>query len=258
MIHQNFPQVKLIENRDNLGFARANNQALKSVKNSKYVLFLNSDGVIKNDALQELVEFLEKNPDVGIVGPALRLPTGKLQKGGVGGYFPSLFTGFNYFFFLSILFPKLFKGIYIHQDPYVKDKKEIEVDWIAGTCLMTRLETINRIGGLDESIFMYTEDMEWSEKVKKDGWKNFYLPQVEVIHYLWGSQKKISGKGINALIQYVQRKYGICNSVIFKLIAFLGLGLRFMFYSILFLLSGNQEYREKSRRMYTFTLSTLD
>ncbi len=257
MIHQRFPQVRLIENRHNFGFAKANNQAIQLIRNSKYVLFLNSDVVIKKNAVQKLIIFLEKYSEAGIVGPALRLPDGKLQKGGVGGYFPSLLTAFNYFFFLSIFFPKIFKGIYIQQDAFKKSEKEVDLDWIAGTCLMTRFEIINSVGGLDESIFMYTEDMEWSERVKKAGWRNFYLSSAEVIHYLWGSQKKVSGKGINALIQYISRKHGICASIAFRFIAFAGLGMRFLFYVLLFLFGGGQRYREKSRQMFAFALSTL-
>jgi len=257
MVRQNFPQVKLIENKENLGFAKANNQAIKLIKNCTYVLLLNSDVVIKNEIIQKLMEFLEKNPNAGVVGPALRMPDGKLQKGGVAGYFPSLLTGFNYFFFLSILFSNVFKGIYINQSPYVKKKKVTEVDWIAGTCLMTRLEIIKKVGKLDESIFMYTEEIEWCKRVKNKGWKNFYLPHAEVTHHLWGSQKGISGKGIKALLQYVLYNHGIAISVIFRLITFLGLWIRFIIYSLYFIFSGNQKYRNKSRQMYIFALNAL-
>jgi hypothetical protein len=218
---------------------------------------LNSDVAIKDDAIQRMIEFLEINSDIGVVGPALRLPNGKLQKGGVGGYFPSLLTGFNYFFFLSFLFPKIFKGVYITQRPFVKNRKEIEVDWIAGTCLMTRLEIIKKVGGLDESIFIYTEDIEWNERIKKAGWRIFYLPYIEVIHHLYGSQKQISYRGIQALVHYILRKYGFFRSSIFRVFVFSGLLLRFFIYFMLFLFSGAPEYREKSYKMFIFSKGAL-
>lgn len=256
MIEENFPNVILIKNRENVGFAKANNQALKLINESKYVLLLNSDAFLQNGSLQELSEFMEKNHKAGCVGPSLRLPDGEYQI--IGGFIPSIKTAFNYFFFLSFLFPLTFKGLFITQDRIKKNKKPIETGWIAGACMLVRKNVIDQVGGLDESYFMYAEDAEWCERIKKGGWKIYHLPFVEVIHHQGASSNDTTSiHWLKAMIQYMKIKYGVRKMLLFRLIAACGLGIRFIFYTLFFITTINQKYRKKSRQMLVFTFGAL-
>ena len=255
MIKKKFPAVFLIENKKNVGFAKANNQALKFIENRKYVLLLNSDTVLLNKTLQKMMEFMDRNPKAGIAAPALRLPDGKFQI--VGASKPSLISAFNYFLFLYVLSPKLFKGLFIDQQRLQKIGNPIKIDWVAGTCMLVRKEVIDKAGGLDESYFMYAEDMEWCERIKKIGWDIYYLPYIEIIHHHGASSKTVSDQWIKSLILYMKRKNGMIKSILFRLIAAAGFGLRFFFYFLRFTFTLNKDWMKKAHQMFIFFKGAL-
>lgn len=260
MVKGEFPDIALIENENNLGFAKANNQAFKLVRRDHYVLLINTDIIFKKDSVRKMIDFLSSHSEVGAVGPALRLPNGQLQTG-AAGFGPSIRTAFNYFFFLSLLWPRIFKGLFINQKKYIKWKAATNVDWVAGACMLVRSEVIHKIGGLDESYFMYAEDAEWCERIKRNGWKVFYLPNVEVIHHHGASgaldTNKSSAQWLRALIKYVQTRYGFRKTFAFRLIAILGLWFRFIFYFLFFISTGYYVYWKKSQKMFIFIMGAL-
>ena len=179
MIKEEFPQVRLIENKDNLGFARANNQAIKR-SSGKYELLLNSDTLVLENALEIMVDFMERNPQVGMCGCRLLNEDGSVQPS--GGRFPDLFTAFLHMTKLNYLYPgnrfsRRFMGAGLDGD-------EAEgVDWVTGACLLVRRQAMEEIGLLDERFFMYCEDVDWCWRMKDAGWKVCYLPRAEVVHY---------------------------------------------------------------------------
>ena len=255
MIKKRFPNVILVENKKNVGFAKANNQAFELIKQGSYVLMLNSDTLLIKDTLQKMVDFMGENPEAGAVAPALRFPVGKFQTG--GGFSPSLKTAFNYFLFLSTIFPGIFKGLFISQRKLKRMMDPMEVDWVGGTCMLVKKEVIDKTGGLDESYFMYAEDMEWCERIKKFGWRIYYLPYLEIIHYHGASSNTISNRWIKSLIFYMKTKKGYIQSIIFRLIMALGLASRSIFYFSAYIITQKKTWLTKTSQMFIYFKGTL-
>ncbi|MBC7236933.1 MAG: glycosyltransferase family 2 protein [Chloroflexi bacterium] len=175
LIAHDFPQIRLLQNHTNVGFARANNQGIGALgeRNApQYVLLLNSDTVAKSGSLRELVRFMEEHPDVGIVGPRLVRPNGKPQPYGFG-HDPSLV------YLINRGIKALLLKRYLHD--WSTDQVQ-RVDWVSGACLLIRREALSQIGPLDEGFFMYFEDNDWCLRVRQAGWHVIYYPKVEVVH----------------------------------------------------------------------------
>ena len=226
MVEEEFPQARLIRNTENLGFAKANNQAMKEAS-ADVVCLVNSDTLLEGDCLSEMLDFMKARPSAVACAPALRLPDGNLQTGACG-FDVGLATAFNYFFFLTKLFPNRFRGIYLDQKPFVKAGKPVEVDWLSGACLMVRKAAVDATGGLDESFFMYAEDLEWCSRLRQVG-EIYYLPNLEIIHYHGASSKveaAISTKWLDAMNKHVRTKYSRRESSLFSLIAASGFMMR--------------------------------
>ena len=178
MVKEKFPAVKLIENRENLGFARANNQAIGK-SSGKYVLLLNSDVIILNKALEKTITFLENHPDAGAVGCKLLNQDGTLQHScyNFGSLTRSVISslGLDRTIFRNISkFQSLLKN-------WSHDKVR-EVDYVRGAFLMLRKKSIEDVGLLDERFFMYAEEADVCYRLKKAGWKVYFFPGAEVIH----------------------------------------------------------------------------
>lgn len=179
--------LKLIKNRQNKGFGPGNNQGIK-VSKGEFVLLLNTDTVIHDNTLSEMVAFTRKNKRVGVATCALKNPDGSLQ--GTGGYFPNLFRVFAWMFFLDDipLLDTLIKPFHpVHgQSPFYKGtgqfRRRREQDWVTGAFLLTRKEVIDEIGPFDEDYFMYTEEVDFCFRVKEKGWKVWYLPDWSITH----------------------------------------------------------------------------
>lgn len=188
MVRKCFPQVRLIENKTNVGFAAANN-LMFSQCSADFVLLLNSDTIVLGNALQILVEFMRANPTAGAVGPRLLHPRLQLRVLGCG-YQPTLWHEFNHQFGLSQLFPhsSLFRGIHLFTN--LHDDRVREVEWISGACLLVRKSVIEQIGGLNERWFMYAEDMEWCRRMIAAGWTLYSVPHAIVEHHLSASTKQ--------------------------------------------------------------------
>ena len=188
MIRESFPQVHLLQNNHNVGFAAANNQAFAKCS-SEFELLLNSDTIVVGNALQTLVNFIRAHPDAGAIGPRLLHPRLQLRVLGCG-YQPTLWNEFNHQFGLSQLFPysTLFRGVHLFTK--IHDDRVREVEWISGACLLVRKSVIQDIGGLDERFFMYAEDMEWCRRMIQAGYKLYSVPEAVVEHHLSASTKK--------------------------------------------------------------------
>jgi N-acetylglucosaminyl-diphospho-decaprenol L-rhamnosyltransferase len=179
MVRREFPQVRLIENADNVGFARANNQAM-AISQGRCLLLLNSDAVLHPGALQAMCRFMDQHLEAGIVGAKLLNPDGSFQASYMD--FPTILGE-------VLLLTKLFRLLRPPCFPShsAAESQEVsEADWVSGACLMIRREALEQVGGLDEDYFMYSEEVDWCWRVKQAGWKVFYLPEAKVLH--WGGQ----------------------------------------------------------------------
>ena len=179
-IESNFPWVNLIANRENVGFARANNQGL-NIARGKYLLVINPDTVVGEDTLKTLINYMDSHPEIGAVGPKLIDKEGRFELGSRRG-FPTPFTAFSKITGLASLFPqsRLFAKYNL---TYLDPDTACEIDSLSGCFMLVRKEIFEKIGGFDEGFFLYGEDLDWCYRIKKAGWKIYYLPQVEVIHY---------------------------------------------------------------------------
>ncbi|MDI9576170.1 MAG: glycosyltransferase [Bacteroidota bacterium] len=206
MIKQKFPQVTLIANNENLGFSKANNQALNIAK-GKYVLLLNPDTIVERDTFTKTIAFMEQHPDAGALG--VKLVNGKGQylpesKRGI----PTPWVSFCKMSGLIKLFPhsKTFAKYYMgHLDP--DEINEIEI--LSGAFMLIRKEVLDEIGYLDETFFMYGEDIDLSYRILQAGYKNYYYPHTRIIHYKGESTKKGSINYIynfyNAMLIFTQK-----------------------------------------------------
>jgi len=172
-------QIKVILNNKNLGFAKANNQAIK-ISKGELVLFLNPDTEIRGGTLQKMVDFMKKNPSCGIAGCQLRGVNGKIQSSVRS--FPTLISQVLIFLKLPYLFPNLpaFKKYFLYSFDY---QKEQEVDQVMGAFLLTRREVIEEVGAFDENFYIWFEEVDFCFRVKKASWKVIYTPGSQILHY---------------------------------------------------------------------------
>jgi len=180
MVREKFPDVRLIENERNEGFIRANNKGIMASKGT-YILSLNNDTFVLPGALENLVNFMDCHPEAGGCGAKVLNGDGSIQHQCKRG-FPTLSSAFFYFLHLHQLFPKskLF-GRYLMT--YLDPEKISEVDSVSGSCLMVKRAVIKDVGIMDEDYTMYGDDLDWCYRIKKAGWKVYYVPDAEIIHY---------------------------------------------------------------------------
>ena len=180
MIKECFSKVNLIENGTNIGFAKANNMALSRSK-ADYFLLLNPDTVVHDNAIEKVVKFVDRSPEVGIVGCRVLNEDGTLQLA-CRRSIPTPHVAFFRLSGLSRLFPNS-KVMAKYNLTYLNPNEANEIDAVSGAFLMIRREVVDSIGKLDERFFMYGEDMDLCLRTKKAGWKVMYYPDAKIIHY---------------------------------------------------------------------------
>jgi len=177
-------RVTLIANSRNIGFGSAHNQALK-IAVGRYAMLLNPDcRILEGDDLRVMVDFMDENDDVGILGPKIVNPDGSIQFS--ARRFPTMFAAVFRHTLLGRLFPKnRFVRAYLMLD-WAHDRTA-DVDWVSGAALMARRETVRSVGLLDERFFMYCEDVDWCRRAHADGWRVVYYPEACVSHRIGAS-----------------------------------------------------------------------
>lgn len=187
IVKSKFQEVKLIENKENVGFAVANNQAIKQ-SIGKYILLLNPDTIVEEDTFNKCIQFMEDRPDAGAVGVKMIDGSGRFLPESKRG-FPSPMVAFYKTFGFSKIFPnsKLFNKYHLG---YLDENKTWEIDVLAGAFMFMRKAALDKVGLLDESFFMYGEDIDLSYRIQKGEYKNYYYPGTTIIHYKGESTKK--------------------------------------------------------------------
>lgn len=187
MVKECFPDVRLISNMQNTGYARAANQGIRSTA-GKYIIVSNADIQTFDNAVEELVLYLETHREVGVIGPKVYDdPQRKIVQCSCRS-FPSIQTAlFNRYSILTRLFPhNRWSNQYLmfnwdHNEP-------CEVDWVSGCFFIARRDVVSGIGFFDEKFFMYNEDVDLCYRIKKAGWKVLYLPYAEIVHKIGASR----------------------------------------------------------------------
>ena len=191
-------KLKVIENKENLGFSKGNNIGIRKAR-GEYIMLLNSDTIVKEGAIATLVNYLDLHPEVDIVGPKLINVDGSPQAN--CGRFPTLPV------VATMLFKEHFGGSdFVRCSP----QQSCFVDWLMGAAFVARKEVFDKIGGLDENIFMYMEEVEWFYRAAQAGFKTYFLKEAEIVHLGRGSSKSgRSGPILNIYrgIIYFYRKH---------------------------------------------------
>lgn len=239
MLAAEYPQVMLIQNDKNEGLSRASNQGIRATS-GKYVLLLNNDTIV-NRSLDLLVDFLDENPKVGAVGGKLLNEDGTTQ---------SCYNNFSTLgeeFLISTRLGELLRPGY----PSIMDSNEIQpVDWMSSACLLLRRTTLDQVGLLDESYFIYGDEADLQYRIKKAGWEIYFLPEVTTLHYggrsmtRWPRRKMVyRGKML-----FFQKNYGPVRSFLLRfMLAFLSLA-KIAYWGLLSLLPHKRDLARKELR----------
>lgn len=216
MVKQDFPAVRLIENKHNPGFAQANNQGIRQSR-AEFVLLLNPDTEILPGALTTLVEFMKTTPKAGASGARVLNPDKSLQTSCYP--FPTLLREFWRLFHMDLFWPL---GVYdMHRWPFANRK----VDVLLGACLLVRMEVLEDIGLMSEDYFMYTEEVDLCYRIAKSNWDNYWVPKARIIHYGGQSTRQVSRQMFIHLykskVLYFKKHHGPASAFIYKLILLL-------------------------------------
>ncbi|MBP1464739.1 glycosyltransferase family 2 protein [Candidatus Chloroploca sp. M-50] len=211
MVAADFPQVTLIQNAQNVGFARANNQAL-ALAQGRYLLLLNTDTLVPPGALAGLLHFMATNPEVGACSPRLLTAEGQPQAFAFGDDPTPAYLLRRGLWRLLLKRPLHDWGV----------AQVLEVAWVAGTCLMLRRETLARVKGFDEAFFMYFEDVDLCRRIRHDGWKICYVPTIAITH-LGGQSLQQNPAAQDAYYESLRSFYGRHYPPSFRLWLVIGL-----------------------------------
>jgi len=266
MIRKEFPQVKLIENRENLGFARANNQAIEQSR-ARYFLLFNPDTSFKANSPHEMIKFMDNHPQIGILGCKILNTDGTIQPSNAS--FPNLFTEFLRAFQLK----RLISGVRLREKigqkwnrilgltlrEYLRvywDSERIrEVNWVTGACLLARRKAIEDVGLLDGNFFMYYEDADWCYRMREKDWTTCYFPFFEVVHYVGKSDDRFSPSTFierhKSMYYYFRKHKGKKAVFLLRLLIFGGLALRWVALLVIYPFGGKRR-AELRKRLYAY------
>lgn len=247
-LRERLTNIILISNEKNLGFSKANNQAIK-ISKGRYVLLLNSDTYLTNNVIEKMIYFMERNPEVGVVGIRLLNLDGSIQNSSY--IFPSWKTVFFHLLDIKNLIPINLVGLIRESKTiqkflgkevssylsYADLTQHMYVDVVPGACMMVRREVFESVGFLDERFFLYFEDIDFCRRVKSKNWKIVLLPDLGVIHFGGYSFKRsftnFSRERYMGVLYYFSKYHGIAENILIRLIflAIIPLKISIVFFS---------------------------
>lgn len=247
MVEADFPKVRLLRNEENVGFGRANNQAMR-VAGGHWLLLLNSDTLLTDGSVASLLEQVKHQPEVGVAHCRVRYPDGRLQH--TAYRFPSLRMALLESFGIYKLLGRRRAGLAL-LNGYWDHDEERDVDWVAGAFMLLPRVVFEQTSGFDERLFMYGEDFDWCQRISDRGWVIRFFPSAEIIHRAHSSADILYGDERVALClrrqhdQFRQR-HGALSAKAFMVVGIIGAGLRAAWYSARARLGGPraQDYRD--------------
>jgi GT2 family glycosyltransferase len=214
-VRRAFPEIEIIQNERNLGFARANNEALRRSK-GRYALLLNTDVVLTDGAVERLVAFMERNPSVGVAGGQLFNVDGSKQNS--FDNFPSLATEALNKGLLRILFPRRYPSKRVNYGA------PIEVQSVIGACMIVRSQAIREVGLLDEDYFFFLEETDWCYRMRRRRWQVCHVPQAKIIHLQGRTADLVKDRAkieyYRSLYLFFKKHRGIAESVLLRVCLF--------------------------------------
>ena len=245
IIRENFPRVKIIENKENLGFAAANNQIFRQTK-TDFVLLLNPDTVVSVEAVEAAIEEIEKHPKVGVLGIQALGEDSRIQETcfNFPSFFPNLVNSVGlYRFFSDEWKEKNLSNEFFHH------RAERKSDWIMGAFMLVRRDVIEKVGGLPEDYFMFTEEMDWCYRIRQAGFEILFSPKASFIHKFnksagqkasdWRIEKTVLGKYL-----FCRTHYGNIKTKLIQLTDLVGLTVN------IWRFSRSQKAENKERKIY--------
>lgn len=227
MVREKFPEYHLIANKDNRGFSKANNQAIE-ISQGEYVLLLNPDTVVEEDTFKKVIDFMDAHPDAGGLGVRMLDGKGKFLPESKRGL-PTPMVAFYKIFGLATLFPRSKKFGQYHQG-HLSEFETNEIEILSGAFMLMRNDALKKVGMLDESFFMYGEDIDLSYRIIKGGYKNYYFPETRIIHYKGESTKKSSVNYVfvfyRAMVIFAEKHFSQKNAKLFSFFINLAIYLR--------------------------------
>lgn len=205
MVANEFPEVILVANKDNVGFAAANNQGME-IARGRYLLLINSDTIVLDRAIQSCIEFADSKPDAGVVGCRILNQDGSLQ--------PSCFmcpSPLNLFLSATYLY-KMFPGNRFFGRELMtwwKHDCEMDVEVIRGCFMLVRKEAFDEVGPMDDSFFMYGEESDWCFRFSKDNWRIVFTPSAQIIHLGGQSSRQVKPQMMlqarSGILQFIRK-----------------------------------------------------
>ncbi len=257
MVKFEFPKVRLINNSSNSGFGIANNIGIKE-SIGRYILFLNPDTLVLPDCLKKLMGFLDKNASAGAVGPKIINPDGSIQVSCARNT-PGLWSEFFELTYFNYLFPKvrLFNRQYLGTGEYDTDK---EVDLLSGSCMMVRRSVLDEIGLFDPSFFIYGEDIDLLYRIKKAGWKVWYLYSARLVHFGGESTKQVPEKkvfhNLRSKYLFLKKHFGRTKAAAYIAVVVISVIIVYLLF-MPFLLMGTANIRAKARNLVSQNNRTI-
>ena len=221
-IKQQYPQVRLIESKERKGFTANQNMAIRAAKGA-YILVLNNDTIILNDALKQMLDFMKATPDAGATGCQLLNPDGSFQAVSLRGEY-NLLAFFSVKTGLSRLFPKSRIWGKVHLG-YLDRNQIQKIDAFSGSAVMIRKKVFEEIGLLDENIFFGPDDLDFSYRLRRAGYSIYYYPNAQIIHYWGQSAKENTPKHfaieLRGIFYFYLKHYGVARSIVLCVLVFL-------------------------------------
>lgn len=234
MVRAEFPQVTLIANDENVGYPRGNNIGLRELGYDeggrvdddapRYALLLNPDTEVPPDALYQMMCYMDAHPTMGVAGPKLVLPDGTLDLA-CRRSFPTPLVAFYHFSGLAKRFPDSPRFARYNMT-FVDPDTEVAVDSVVGAYMQVRREAVAQVGLLDETFFMYGEDLDWAYRIKTAGWTVFYNPAVTVKHVKRAASRKSSRASMEfyrAMLIFYRKHYRKTTPLLVHLIILMGI-----------------------------------
>lgn len=258
-VRARYPFVKVIDSQDNLGFARGNNRAFEQC-NGHYLLLLNPDAFVEDaGVVDRLADLLDANPDVGALGPRLNNSDGSHQVGDAGWR-----IRFGTILSHALLLQRMISGLpslYLTNERLL-DRERVDVDWVCGACTMVRESVVKQVGGLDEKVFMYGEDIEWGTRIRDAGWRVTYHPGISVLHLQGATQKGETQAFYSAKwLDDAAKRYVLIGSpagyAILKAAIFAGYSMRSLLWTASGLALRRPDLRTKGKYMWGYARHAL-
>lgn len=252
MVRESFPSVQLVVNSDNVGFGAANNQALALTGATRIVL-LNPDTVVLAGALSGMVEALNSDPKIAIVGCRLLNKDGTLQRW-TGGAFPTLGNFASHYLFIDRLLPRSLRAAPLYLD---RDLTEpTNVDWVTGACMAIRREALVDDMLFDQRFFMYAEDMELCHRLSRREWIIRYDPRMSIVHVQGASlqqqKAEIMLSSLKCPRDFFQLIHGRRAALVLDMLAVAGFGLRWAINRVLGLLRQSALHKKRAASSFQY------